>query len=169
MKNTLLLICAFMAGLTFSGCVTEKNDFPIATVGPGPSQYRTASSTTGTLVVYSAFKRNADFNTSDPNRPEHSDYKIFNTDGSLLCKVHNVTTTVFEDAVPIDLPPGRYTVGARANEYGYLKIPVMVVAQQRTVVHLEGGGFWPSDSTFDASNSVSLPDGQIIGWKSAEQ
>src|SRR3984885_5656999 len=131
MKNTLWLICTVVAGITFSGCVTEKNNFPIATVGPGPSQYRTASSTTGTLVVYSAFKRNADFNTSDPNRAEHSDYKIFNADGSVLCKVHNVTKTVFEDAVPIDPPPGRYTVGPRANEYGYLKIPVMVVAQQR--------------------------------------
>jgi hypothetical protein len=49
----------------------------------------------------------------------------------------------------------------------YVSIPVMIVAQQNTILHLEGGGFWPNESAFNQTNAVRLPDGQIIGWKAA--
>jgi hypothetical protein len=123
--------------------------------------------TNGTLVVYSAFRRNADFNALDPNRPEYSDYKIFDTDGKLLQRVHNNSGTILQDAVPVELSPGKYNVVARANGYGYVTIPVMIVAQQDTILHLEGGGFWPNESAFNQTNAVRLPDGQIVGWKAA--
>jgi hypothetical protein len=167
MKN-FSLICTLAAGVLISGCATHKGNLTFATVGPVQSDLKMPDAATGTLVVYSAFKRNADFDTSDPTHPEHSDYKILNTDGSLARNVHNVTKTVFEDAVPVSLSPGKYEVVARANGYGFLTIPVRVDAGQKTVVHLEGGGFWPDDSVFNETNAVRLPDGQVIGWKSTQ-
>lgn len=158
---------ALAAGMAlFSGCVTTSH-FTSETVGPVPSAARGTDSTNGTLLVYSAYKRNADFNSSDPNRPEHSDYKILTEDGHLLRKVHNITSTAFQDAVAVELTPGKYQVVARANGYGYLTIPVVIEAQRSTVIHLEGGGFWPDESAFNETNAVRLPDGQIIGWKYA--
>ena len=61
----------------------------------------------------------------------------------------------------------RYRVVAQANGYGRVTIPVVIEAHQTTVLHLEGGGSWPSEAEFNQTNAVRLPDGQIIGWKSA--
>jgi hypothetical protein len=159
---------AILAVALLSGCATGKNGLVLDTVGP-PFQPAASNSTltNGTLVVYSAFRRNADFNALDPNRPEYSDYKIFDTDGKLLQRVHNNSGTILQDAVPVELSPGKYNVVARANGYGYVTIPVMIVAQQDTILHLEGGGFWPNESAFNQTNAVRLPDGQIVGWKAA--
>jgi hypothetical protein len=166
MKNVLMM-CAIAASIVLSGCATTPSSSPVLdTVGPAPLASPVTGSGNGTLMVYSGYKRNADFNSSDPNREEHSDYKILNADGTLLRKVHNVTKTVFEDAVPVSLPPGKYQVVARANAYGYLTIPVRIEPKQTTVLHLEGGGFWSDESLFNATNSVRLPDSEIIGWKS---
>ena len=126
-----------------------------------------STSTTGTLLVYSAYEVNADFNARDPNRPEYSDYTIFTPDGKLLQKVHNNSGTILQEAVPVELPPGKYNVSALANGYGFVTIPVIVESGQTTILHLEGGGFWPNESVFDQTNAVRLPDGQIIGWRAA--
>lgn len=166
MKNIFLKVFAFSTSILLSGCVTDKTNFTTATVGPVPTDPKPTGAGDGVLVVYSAYKRNADFNSSDPNRPEHSDYQILNADGSLLRRVHNISKTVFEDAVPIALVPGKYEVVARANEYGYLTIPVRIEPEQTTILHLEGGNFWSNVAQFNETNAVRLPDGQIIGWKS---
>lgn len=123
--------------------------------------------TNGTLVVYSACRRNANFNALNPYSPVYSDYKILTPDGKLLQKVHNDSGTMLQDAVPVELPAGAYWVFARANGYGLVTIPIIIKAQQNTVLHLEGGGFWPNESVFNQTNAVRLPDGLIIGWKVA--
>ena len=82
-------------------------------------------------------------------------------------RVHNNSGTILQDAVPVALPPGKYNVVARANGYGYVTVPVMILAQQNTILHLEGGGFWPNESAFNHTNAVLLPDGVVIGWKAA--
>jgi hypothetical protein len=161
---TLIVIAA---GTLLSGCATGKNGLALDTVGPPLPQPTAASSTNGTLLVYSAYEVNADFNARDPNRPEYSDYKILTSDGKLLQRVHNNSGTILQDAVTVELSPGKYNVIARANGYGYVTVPVMIVTQQNTILHLEGGGFWPDESTFNQTNAVRLPDGQIIGWKVA--
>lgn len=166
MKISLTLL-AIAVGALLSGCATGKNGLALDTVGPPLPQPMAAISTNGTLVVYSANEVNADFNARDPNRPEYSDYKILTTDGKLLQRVHNNSGTILQDVVPVQLPPGKYNVIARANGYGYLTIPVIISAQQITMLHLEGGGSWPDESVFNQTNAVRLPDGQIIGWKIA--
>jgi hypothetical protein len=161
---TLMLI---IAGALLSGCATGKNGMVLDTVGPALAQPAAISSTNGTLVVYSAFKRNADFNNPDPYRLEHSDFSLFAPDGKLLRRVHNISETGLRDVVPVELPPGKYNVRARANGYGFVTIPVIIESRQTTTLHLEGGGFWPDESVFNQTNAVRLPDGQIIGWRAA--
>jgi hypothetical protein len=159
---------AFMlivAGALLSGCATEKNGMVLDTVGPTFAQPAASSLTNGTLVIYSAFKRNADFNNPDPYRWEHSDFSLFAPDGKLLQRVHNISETALRDVVPVELPPGKYNVKARANGYGFVTIPVIIESRQTTTLHLEGGGFWPNESLFNQTNAVRLPDGQIIGWR----
>lgn len=156
------------AGAILSGCATG-NGLVLGTVGPPISQPTKASSTStnGSLTVYSAFRRNADFNARDPFRPEYSDYEIFSATGRLLQRVHNNSGTIFQDAVSLELPPGKYAVRARANGYGLVTVPVIVEARRDSVLHLEGGGCWPDEPVFNQTNAVRLPDGLVIGWKAA--
>jgi hypothetical protein len=161
---TLMLI---MAAAFLSGCAAGRNGMALDTVGPPLSQPTAANSTNGTLVVYSAYEVNADFNSRDPNRPEYSDYRILTNGGKLLQRVHNDSGTAIQDPVAVGLPPGKYRVSARANGYGYVTIPVIIETQQTTILHLEGGSSWPDESAFNQTNAVRLPDGQIIGWKAA--
>jgi hypothetical protein len=160
-------LIVMIAGVFLAGCATEKSGPVLDTVGPPMSQSPAVGSTNGTLVVYSAYEINADFNARDPNRPEYSDYTIFTTDGKLLRKVHNNSGTILQDAVPVELPPGEYKVIALANGYGFVTVPVRIEPHQNTILHLEGGGFWPDESVFNQTNAVRLPDGLIIGWKAA--
>ena len=169
MKAPLNLI-VISAGTLLTGCATSNgNKLSLDTVGPPVSQLATSSSPSanGTLLVYSAYEVNADFNARDPNRPEYSDYEISTTDGKLLQRVHNNSGTMLQDAVPVTLPVGKYQVKARANGYGLVTVPVIIVAQQSTILHFEGGGFWPDESVFNQTNAVRLPGGLIIGWKAA--
>jgi hypothetical protein len=78
-----------------------------------------------------------------------------------------VSETALQDPVAVGLPPGKYRVSARANGYGSVTVPVIIEPQQSTILHLEGGGSWPNEPAFNQTNTVRLPDGQIIGWKAA--
>ncbi len=166
--KALINLIVISAGTFLTGCATSNYDkLVLDTVGPPASDPTTMSShsTHGILLVYSAFRRNADFNARDPYGHEYSDYEIFATDGRLLQRVHNNSGTILQDPAQVDLPPGKYTVKARANGYGVVTVPVIIAARQSTVIHLEGGGFWPDESKFNQTNTVRLPDGLIIGWK----
>jgi hypothetical protein len=167
MKTYFMVLLAMAGGLFVSGCATGTGGLVLDTAGPSMPPLAAAgpSTTNGTLLVYSAFRRNADFNRPDPYRQEYSDYDIFSADGKLLRKIHNNLGTVLQEAVPVELPPGKYNVHARANGYGFVKVPVIIEANQSTVLHLEGGGFWPDESIFNQTNAVRLPDGQVVGWK----
>ena len=162
-RFTLTLI---MAVALFSGCATKKGGLALNTVGPASDQTTMANSTNGTLIVYSAYEVNADFAGRDRRSPVYSDYKILTGDGRLLRKVHNNSGTILQDAVPAELAPGKYQVVAPANGYGHVTVPVMIETGRTTVLHLEGGGFWPDESVFNQTNAVRLPDGLIIGWRS---
>jgi hypothetical protein len=162
------IFCVLTIGTLLSGCASDRSGLVLDPVGPPPGQSSTTSSSTnGTLVVYSAYDVDANWNARDPRRPVYSDYKIFSPDGNLLRAVHNNSGTILQDPVPVELPVGKYRVMANANGYGRITIPVVIEAHQTTVLHLEGGGSWPDESVFNQTNAVRLPDGQIIGWKSA--
>jgi len=152
-----------IASAFLTGCVSANNGLVLSAVGPIPSSMNNVHSTTGTLVVYSAYEVNADFNSRDPERPEYSDYRIYSNDGKLLQKVHNDSGTIFQDPRGVTLPVGNYRVLARANGLGYVTIPVSIGAQQMTTVRLSGN--WSASYQFNETNAVRLPDGQIVGYR----
>lgn len=160
------IVCAL--SVLVAGCATTRNNLTLDCVGPQPSATATPNSTEGTLVVYSACLPNADFDRRDNYRPEYSDYRILDAQGRPRQMVNNNTGTIFQGPIPVKLPPGQYRIVARANEYGYVSVPVQVVAGKITVVHLEGGSSWGNQPGFNATNSVRLPDGEVIGWRATD-
>lgn len=161
MKRILALL---MTGAFLAGCASPNNGSVLNTVGPAPSSAGNDNSTTGTLVVYSAYEVNADFNSRDPNRPEYSDYRIYTNDGKLLERVHNNSDTIFQDPRRVALPAGSYCVVASANGFGHVTIPVTITTRKTTMVRLEGN--WSASYQFNDTNAVRLPDGQVVGYRS---
>jgi hypothetical protein len=162
-----LTLLTMMTGAFLCGCVTGHNRLVLDPVGPDPSlsQVAQVASNHGWLVVYSAYRRNADFNSRDAYRPESSDYKIYSSTGQLQQRIHNNSGNSLQSVVPVALPAGEYKVKARANGYGYVIVPVIILPNQTTVLHLEGDGDWPNPSVFNQTNAVRLPDGLVVGWK----
>lgn len=158
--STVLVVAALL-----SGCASENDKVVLDTVGPRIERSADAGADHGTLTVYSAYEVNADFNARDPYRPEYSDYTIYASNGDLLKKVHNNSGTILQEAVPVTLSPGKYTVVANANGYGLVTVPVLIKARENTVLHLEGDGSWTNASGLDQTNAVHLPDGETVGWR----
>ena len=155
------------AVILLAGCVTTNHELVLETVGPGPDAVRRAKATEGTLVVYSAYEANADFNARDPRRPEYSAFWIYSADGRLHRQVQNNSGTILQRPQGVSLPVGGYRVVAQANGYGSVTVPVIIGPGQDTLVHLEGGFRWPDQFSFNQTNAVRLPDGVIVGWKGA--
>lgn len=132
-----------------SGCAAAKH--PISTTSMATAS---AGAKNGTLLVYSAFEDNADFNARDPNRPEYTDYNLLAADGRRLRRIHNNSGTILQSPVPVSLAPGKYTVVAQANGHGLVTIPVFIQSHQKTVLHLEGGSLRESDGIFQQTNVV---------------
>ncbi len=157
--------CLSIAVGLLDSCATSGHRLVLAPVGPSAS-LSTSSGATGALLVFSAFDGHLSASTDDDHQ-HHSDYQVFAPDGRLVQTVHNSAGTRWEGPVQVDLPEGTYQVSARANGYGRVIVPVVVAAGQVTTVHLEGGDPWPDKSSFNAANSVRLPDGQIVGRRAA--
>ena len=166
MKNNLIFAVGGMA-LLLTGCATSHNGTVLDSVGPDPASNVNPAASNGTLLVYSAYEVNADFNSRDAHRPEYSDYRILTGDGRVQQVVHNNTETILQRPNQVALPAGNYRVVAKANGYGVLTIPITIKAGETTFVHLQGGVAWPDHPAFDQSNAVRLPDGEVVGWKSA--
>jgi hypothetical protein len=47
-------------------------------------------------------------------------------------------------------------------------VPGIIAAHQTTTVHLEGGGQRSDRAGMNATDSVRLPNGQVVGWKASE-
>jgi len=161
--------CLLLAQIgLISGCAGDGHPLVLDPVGPRPLQPVVVNSN-GSLVVYSAFDVLADFNSVDPERRRHTDYRILSEDGRLLQKVNNDTRTILEGPVAVALPAGNYRVVARAQGYKLVTVPVVIAANRVTTVHLEGGDSWPNKAAFNGTNAVRLPDGRIVGWRAVAE
>ena len=158
-----LLLFALMALLNQSCASRQK--LVLDTVGPNPNQ-RGNSRVDGTLVVFSGLDVNGHFSDL-PYRRFYSDYKIYSNDGSLLQAIQNRAEPL-GGPKEVQLHPGNYKVKAHANGYGDITVPVKIVASRITTVHLEGGGARVKEAD-SSRDSVSLPDGQIVGWKASAE
>ena len=127
-----------LAGALLAGCATDRNEMVLNPVGPAPGQFAaTTESGAGSLVVYSAYDVNPDFNLRDEDRPRYTDYQILTVDGRMLKFVHNDTGTILQRPVSVSLPAGNYRVMARANGLGRVAVPVIIASGQVTSLHLE--------------------------------
>jgi hypothetical protein len=165
MKITLKVGLMTAAGALMMGCAGMTGGLTLDTVGPDPGQAAVANSGNGTLAVFSAYKVNADFNATDPNAREHSDYQILDMNGNSLQWIRNAAGGVTMQPVQVDLPAGKYQIKARSNGYGTVTIPVVIVAGEKTVLHLDDTANWPGKPAASQSDAVRLPDGEIVGWK----
>jgi hypothetical protein len=136
-------------------------------VGPSPEITPIAGSHSAVLV-FSAFETSLRLSDVDPDGKRCTDYKVFSDDGNLVRTVHNDSETMLEGPVLVELPAGNYRVVARANGYGSVTVPVVIMTKRTTTVHLEGGASWPDQAALMHSNPVRLPDGQIIGWRAGD-
>ncbi len=127
------------AGLVLAGCANSRHNMTLDPVGPAPVSDHAANPDTGSLIVYSAFEVNADFNNEDPYRHEYSSYRIFTGDGKLLQFVKNDNGTSFGNPITVSLPAGKYLVKAHANGRGTVTVPVIIENGRTTAVHLETG------------------------------
>lgn len=166
MKTNLPAVIGSVA-ILLGGCATSNHGLLLDSVGPGPSSGATTGAGAGTLLVYSAYEANADFNSRDAHRREFSDYRILNADGQLRQWVHNNSGTMLQRPQQVELAAGIYRVEAEANGYGLVTVPVTIEAGRQTIVHLEGGFRWSGQIANDQASAVRLPDGEVVGWKSA--
>jgi hypothetical protein len=163
--NTPWGLAPLLAAVLFAGCASTRDSLVLAPVGPPPDM-AAASASTGSLVVFSAFERNAPLPPGPDYRRRYSDYRILSADGQLVQTVSNDTGSAVGAPLEVKLAPGTYRVVAPANGYGVVTVPVVVVAARTTTVHLEGGLTRASDQAGDAA--VRLPDGRVVGWRAQE-
>ena len=135
--KSITLAALTAASLTLTGCAVSPYPSTLATVGPVPLSDHTPNPDAGSLIVYSAFEVNADFNNPDPYHHEYSSYRIFTEDGKLLQFVKNDNGTSLGNPITVKLPAGKYLVKAHANGRGTVTIPVIIENGRITAVHLE--------------------------------
>jgi hypothetical protein len=181
MKGTVVMkyvssIAVSTAVVCLVGCASSA-PLPVSgSVGPAPTQ-RAKESGSSSLQVYSArvrapvdlnkeeFLWNNDFGKNDfLYEPAHSDYTIYTQDGKVFEHVKNARN--YEDPQPakVSLPPGTYRIEARARNFGWVTIPVVVEPHKLTVVNLQRGAN-PVVASVDRNDAVLLGGERIVGWR----
>jgi hypothetical protein len=134
LKTALLIV---PLALCFGGSTVVqaggKDPLSPGPVRPGNLDYRTELAQ-GYLKVYSATDK---FNDGDAWYFPHSSYAIYTIGGKIFKKVKNQGSP--EDEIPevVALPVGSYVVEARSERDGYVRVPVLVQAGQRTILDLD--------------------------------
>lgn len=160
MKIQIAASCLGLA-LLLTGCASAP---PLVLDRVGPSKERASvTSNEGNLVVYSAWSPH--MNMADPDTQLHSDYTILSSDGAVFREVSNWHSKILPEPAFISLPAGRYTVEADSAGHGKVQVPVLIVAHRTTTVHLDGE---PGHGFRGVAESelVSLPNGDVVGWRS---
>jgi hypothetical protein len=166
------LVILVLAMIGSAGCAGHRQAVALDPVGPSPARQTPMAPTNGSLVVYSACGEIPDLdaensgNASDNSSHwEYSDYEILAPDGKPIKFVGNNTGVTLIHPQQVELPAGRYVVVARANGVGRVTVPIVIASGQITTLHLDDGGFWPSEPGFNQTNTVHLPNGNIVGWR----
>lgn len=131
--------------------------------GPEPVGLETQG-TKGQLVVFSAKEARGD--GDDPTYYQHSDYWIYDLRWKRVKYAGNTTGHFDEAPRLVQLPPGSYSVKARAECYGLVVVPVVIKGGRTTVLHLDKD--WKSTASGSNADLVTLPGGgYAIGWSAA--
>ena len=130
-----LLIVSFVLcwGALTSSQAGDDRALRIGLVRFNTMEHRT-DSVEGYLMVYSATD---EFNDGDIIFNAHSSYSIHTTDGKLFKNVENHMSRSDEIPALVTLPPGSYTVEARSENNGYVRVPVQIRPGRQTIVDLD--------------------------------
>ena len=133
--TTARLIASFACCLAGSAVAQAADRDPLfpGTVRPGRLDYR-AELRQGYLKVYSAID---EFKDGDGWYFPHSSYEIYTIGGKLLKNVGNHISRSDEIPEIVALPIGFYTVVARAEKAGYIRVPVVINEGQQTILDLD--------------------------------
>jgi len=134
LKTALLIV---LLTLCFGGSTVlqagGKDPLSPGPVRPGNLDYRTELPQ-GYLKVYTATD---EFDDSGVPYHAHSSYTIYTTDGKVFKNVENHISRNDEIPEVVALPVGSYTVEARSEKDGYVRVPVVIKAGQRTILDLD--------------------------------
>jgi len=149
-----------LLGLT--ACVTNKIVPLTETVGPKEAAGGFASK--GMLMVYSETE---DINSGNVIYHPHTGYGIFTPEGKRVRSVVNRVGSTDQEPMTVVLPAGKYLVKARAEGYGVVSVPVVILGGKRTMLHLEREGM-PDAAELSTNAVVRLPGGPVIGWRAKD-
>jgi hypothetical protein len=170
------LILASSTVACLVGCASPAHLAVSEPVGPAPSA-GAITSEGSELQVYTARARvpvdlnkeewlwNNDFGRNDfLYEATHTDYTIYTQDGKVFKHVKNARN--YEDPKPavVSLPPGTYKIEARARDFGWVTIPVVIGENKLTVVNLQRSPN-PEVESVDRSKAVMLGGNRIVGWR----
>ena len=110
-----------------------KDPLSPSPVRPGNLDYR-IELPQGYLKVYTATD---EFDDGGVPYYAHSSYTIYTTDGKVFKNVENHISRSDEIPEVVALPAGSYMVEARSERDGYVRVPVVIKAGQRTIVDLD--------------------------------
>ena len=143
MKSTLCSLCLKITSLIVSltvycgssthGQARDRSVLSPGPVRPGGLDYRTEVRQ-GYLKVYSATDK---FTDGDAWYFPHSSYAIYTAGGKLLKNVENHISRTDEIPEVVALPVGFYTIVARAEKEGYVRVAVVINEGQRTTLDLD--------------------------------
>jgi hypothetical protein len=134
LKTALLIVpLAFYFGGSTVLQAGGKDPLYPGPVRPGNLDYRTELPQ-GYLKVYTATD---EFDDGGLPYHAHSSYAIYTTDGKLFKNVENHISLSDEIPELVALPVGSYTVGARSERDGYVRVPVVIKAGRRTILDLD--------------------------------
>ena len=142
-------------------CATSRDPLTLGPVGPETSK-RVEAVPTGYLKVYSATE---DHDDGDLHYFPHTSYTVYSEDGKIVKKVANAIGVHDEDPALSQLPAGTYTVLAESEDYGTVKVKVVIEPGKLTTVNLEYNKQPPSGPSKGNNDLVRLPNGSIVGWR----
>ncbi len=108
-------------------------------------------------MVYSDTEQQPD---GDGFRYIHTSYKIQTADGKFTKWIN------FQGEMPdkVTLPGGHYIILAQSEQYGWIKIPVVIKTGRTASLHLERKKDWDQDlSSVRKSDLIHLPNGNAVG------
>jgi hypothetical protein len=129
----LIVLTGLFLGSPTTGLAGDKGLLFLRAVRPENMNSR-AEVREGYLKVYSATD---EFNDGDTWYSPHSSYTIYTTEGKLFKNVENHISRSDEIPQIVMIPVGSYTVEARSEQDGYVRIAVVIKEAQQTILHLD--------------------------------
>jgi hypothetical protein len=167
MKNSTIYLSLVSVTL-LAGCATAApSSVMLDAVGPEVHSH-TRVAAQGTLMVFSGVNVHQNSDPTNDYR-QYSDYEIWSQDGGKRIQLVSNHRLPFTDdePTPVKLLPGRYVIKAMANSYNSVTVPVLIVADRMTTLHLDGGV--KVDKTHSSPDNVYLPNGEIVGSRAPEK